>query len=397
MRGSGRRPARRPSSTRCGSSSRAGSARLPGAARPRGRGLDRSTPAGSRSRTSSAAGSRSSRWCARRWPPPAVQPAAAGGVGADPSAPGRILLAAAVARPPSRPGAGPSPAAGSTTGSRPRPRWSARSAEETGLARRSGRLLAVHDWHFDRHRPGRPPGGLPRGQPGLRRHRSPDGQVPRAREVDGTPTPVALGAAGPTSPPGVPSRSPAWSGSRWHLCQPTAAAASRPLAWCHGPRDRLHLRRPGLKFGSGASDEIGYDLSPARRPPGAGGHRPRRRRDRPPAAGRRPDGALRHRGARLRRRRTSSRPTPASRRRSRSPATTGPWDAFVAVGGGSSIDTAKAVNLLTTNDGELMDYVNAPVGRAGRPRSRSSRWSPCPPPPAPAARVTTICVLDVLA
>ena len=45
----------------------------------------------------------------------------------------------------------------------------------------------------------------------------------------------------------------------------------------------------------------------------------------------------------------------------------GPWDAFVAVGGGSSIDTAKAVNLLTTFPGELMDYLNAPIGRAQVP------------------------------
>jgi hydroxyacid-oxoacid transhydrogenase len=42
----------------------------------------------------------------------------------------------------------------------------------------------------------------------------------------------------------------------------------------------------------------------------------------------------------------------------------GSFDAIVAVGGGSSIDTAKAVNLLTTNQGELMDYINAPVGKA---------------------------------
>ncbi|HEY9354287.1 MAG TPA: iron-containing alcohol dehydrogenase, partial [Nocardioides sp.] len=45
----------------------------------------------------------------------------------------------------------------------------------------------------------------------------------------------------------------------------------------------------------------------------------------------------------------------------------GPFDAIVAVGGGSSIDTAKAVNLLTTNDGDLMDYLNAPVGRGLAP------------------------------
>ena len=40
-------------------------------------------------------------------------------------------------------------------------------------------------------------------------------------------------------------------------------------------------------------------------------------------------------------------------------------DGIVAVGGGSVIDTAKAVDLLRTNGGALTDYVNAPVG-AGR-------------------------------
>ncbi len=74
----------------------------------------------------------------------------------------------------------------------------------------------------------------------------------------------------------------------------------------------------------------------------------------------------------------------------------GPWDAFVAVGGGTSIDTAKAVNLLTTNSGELMDYVNAPVGGGADPTEPLKPLVAVPTTTGTGSESTTICVLDVL-
>jgi hydroxyacid-oxoacid transhydrogenase len=74
-----------------------------------------------------------------------------------------------------------------------------------------------------------------------------------------------------------------------------------------------------------------------------------------------------------------------------------PFDAIVAVGGGSSIDTAKAVNLLLTNPGELMDYVNAPVGKARPPAFPLLPLVAIPTTTGTGSESTTICVLDVLA
>ena len=79
------------------------------------------------------------------------------------------------------------------------------------------------------------------------------------------------------------------------------------------------------------------------------------------------------------------------------PRAEGPFDAIVAVGGGSAIDTAKAVNLLTTNPGELMDYINAPVGRARSPEHPLLPLVAVPTTTGTGSESTTICVLDVLA
>ena len=152
---------------------------------------------------------------------------------------------------------------------------------------------------------------------------------------------------------------------------------------------------PALKFGPGAADEIGYDLSQydVRRvlvvtDPGvaATGH-PQRVAERIRSYG---IEAVVFDLAHVE-------PTDESLRLAIDHARdTGPWDAFVAVGGGSAIDTAKAVNLLTTNPGDLLDYVNVPVGGGASPAHPLKPLVAVPTTTGTGSESTTICVLDVL-
>jgi hydroxyacid-oxoacid transhydrogenase len=56
-------------------------------------------------------------------------------------------------------------------------------------------------------------------------------------------------------------------------------------------------------------------------------------------------------------------PTDKSFRLAIQAATEGRFDSFVAVGGGSAIDTAKVANLYSTHPADFFDYVNAPIGK----------------------------------
>ncbi|NUW46590.1 hydroxyacid-oxoacid transhydrogenase [Nonomuraea rhodomycinica] len=154
---------------------------------------------------------------------------------------------------------------------------------------------------------------------------------------------------------------------------------------------------PRLKFGDGASDEIGFDLSrygDVRRvlivtdPGVAATGAPHRIAERIRAHGL--DAQVYDQ--------VHVEPTDASLEAAVAHArATGPWDALVAVGGGSSIDTAKAVDLMLTNPGELMDYVNAPVGGGRAPAEPLKPLVAVPTTTGTGAESTTICVLDVLA
>ena len=56
-------------------------------------------------------------------------------------------------------------------------------------------------------------------------------------------------------------------------------------------------------------------------------------------------------------------PTDTSFKNASSFASDGDYDGFIAVGGGSVMDTTKAANLYSTYPADFLDYVNAPIGK----------------------------------
>jgi hydroxyacid-oxoacid transhydrogenase len=116
-----------------------------------------------------------------------------------------------------------------------------------------------------------------------------------------------------------------------------------------------------IKFGPGSTREIGFDMEEqgCRRvmvvtDPGLRGSRPVEITLE----------ALRERGIdAVLFDRASVEPTDLSFQEAIAFAVDGRFDGYVAVGGGSSMDTCKAANLYATHPAEFMTYVNPPVGR----------------------------------
>ena len=73
----------------------------------------------------------------------------------------------------------------------------------------------------------------------------------------------------------------------------------------------------------------------------------------------------------------------------------GEFDGFVAVGGGTSIDTAKVSNLVSTHPAEIMDYVNPPVGGGKKPPTPLKPLLAIPTTSGTGAEATTVAVLDI--
>jgi len=88
-------------------------------------------------------------------------------------------------------------------------------------------------------------------------------------------------------------------------------------------------------------------------------------------------------------------PTADSMRRAARWARSQEPDGFVALGGGSTIDHAKVANLLAVHGGELLDYVNPPIGGGAKPPSPLLPLVAVPTTAGSGSEATTVAVLDL--
>lgn len=153
------------------------------------------------------------------------------------------------------------------------------------------------------------------------------------------------------------------------------------------------LEATQLKFGSGATDELGWDLKrlglshvmlitdPALHAYGQID---------------RVEKVLREAGIKFERYEDIAvEPTIESFARAGAYAKAHPVEGFVALGGGSTIDTAKVANLLCTHGGEVIDYVNPPIGAGRKPPSPLKPLIALPTTSGTGSEATTVAVLDI--
>jgi len=71
------------------------------------------------------------------------------------------------------------------------------------------------------------------------------------------------------------------------------------------------------------------------------------------------------------------------------------FDLIVTAGGGSTIDTAKVINLIKVCGGTVMDYVNVPIGKGKKPTSQLLPLIAIPTTSGSGSEATTVAVLDI--
>jgi len=89
-------------------------------------------------------------------------------------------------------------------------------------------------------------------------------------------------------------------------------------------------------------------------------------------------------------------PTDASFKEAIRFATEGRFDGYVAVGGGSVIDTAKAANLYATYPADFLTYVNAPIGQGQPVPGRLKPLIAIPTTAGTGSETTGVAIFDLL-